>query len=186
MKNKDIDEIFFYSTYTTVDYLRKKITQQSRPQPRPRAQSCAWRKSRRAPSLYTAWQWIRTSEYFQLLITSIKVHQFSKVIRVLKSAHPQLFVGGVYFYFLLRIFMLDSAEVNFCRKTAAKNWLHQLSSIKNTKESKNKHYQQKAEDVLISKHVSLLKIDELLCIRCISWLKKNLVDIFIFHWVRDI
>ena len=133
MKNKDIDEIFFYSNHTTVDCLRKKNHSIKSPSASTTALILCMTREQARVTLYKAWQWKRTNEYFQPLITSIKIHQFSKVIRVLKSAHLQLFIGGVYFYFLLRTFMLDSSEVNFCRKTAAKNLLHQLSSIKKCK-----------------------------------------------------
>ena len=132
-KIKISTRFLFYSIYTTVDCLRKKNHSIKSSSASTTALILCITREQARVTLYKAWQWKRTNEYFQPLITSIKVHQFSKVIRVLKSAHPQLFVGGVYFYFLLRIFMLDSAEVNFCRKTAAKNLLHQLSSIKKRK-----------------------------------------------------
>ena len=74
-------------------------------------------------------------EYFQLLITSIKIHQILKRIHSLKLAHYQLFVCDVYFYYLLGSFMLDSVEVNFCRKTVKVDFTNNLAwmSIKKEK-----------------------------------------------------
>ena len=129
-KIKISTRFFFYSTYTTVDCLRKKNHSIKSPSASTTALILCMTREQARATLYKAWQWKRTNEYFQPLITSIKVHQFSKVIHVLKSAHSQLFVGGIYFYFLLRFYMLDSWWSKFLAAVFLQKLTSALSSIK--------------------------------------------------------
>ena len=142
MKNKDIDEIFFLFKLHNSWLFEKKNHSIKSPSASTTALILCMTREQARVTLYKAWQWKRTNEYFQPLITSIKVHQFSKVIHVLKSAHPQLFVGGVYFYFLLHFFMRDSWWSKFLAAVFLQKLTSELSSIKvRNGGSINKHYQ---------------------------------------------